>query len=237
MPEPAQTTILITRPEPGASETAARVAGMGLLPIVAPALTIEPVTGRLPPAGRVAAVLVTSGNALAACLPAFRETTLLTVGDTTAARARHLGFTQVVSASGDAASLAALVIQKHRPIDGPLLLASGRGQGGALAASLRQAGFRVIRRVVYASLSASALPDPAAGSLRAGQVRAALFFSAETARAFVRLIRRAGLADTVRQSDALAIGDAAGVALQSLPWRRIAVAAQPTQDAMLALLR
>jgi hypothetical protein len=37
--------------------------------------------------------------------------------------------------------------------------------------------------------------------------------------------------------DALAIGEAAAVALQALPWRRIRVAARPTQDAMLALLR
>jgi hypothetical protein len=37
--------------------------------------------------------------------------------------------------------------------------------------------------------------------------------------------------------DALAIGQAAAVALQALPWRRICVAARPNQDAMLALLQ
>jgi uroporphyrinogen-III synthase len=81
------------------------------------------------------------------------------------------------------------------------------------------------------------LPQGAAAALRAGQVRAVLFFSAETARAFVGLVHRAGLQETVRTVDACAIGAAAGVALQALPWRRIGVAATPDQDAMLALLR
>ena len=106
-----------------------------------------------------------------------------------------------------------------------------------LAATLRQAGFRVLRRTVYRAVPSRALPDAAVGALRAGTVRAGLFFSAETARTFVRLIQNARLGETVRSVEALAIGAAAGVALQGLPWRRVGVAAKPTQDAMLALLR
>ena len=230
-------TILIARPDPGASETARLVADMGFEPLLAPALTIQAIAARFPPAKAVAAVLVTSGNALVACLPLFRDTPLFAVGDATAARARGLAFTRVASASGDAAALAALVARALRPSDGTLLLASGRGQGLKLAAVVRKAGFRVLRRVVYASNPAVALPDAVAEALRAEQVRAVLFFSAETARAFVRLIGREDLRETVRAVDAFAIGAAAGMALQVLPWRRIGVAAKPTQDAMLALLR
>jgi len=229
--------ILITRPEPGASETANRVAALGFAPLIAPCLTIEATHTHLPRARAVAAVLATSGNVLAACLPAFRHMPLLTVGDATAARARVLGFARVASASGDATDLAALVTRKRRPEDGTLLLACGQGQGGKIAAALRQSGFRVLRRVVYRSRPANKLPDATLDALRDGRVRAALFFSAETARSFVRLIRRTGLTETIRQVDACAIGAAAGVALRGLPWRRIGVAAQPTQDAMLALLR
>ncbi len=230
-------TILITRPEPGAGETAGRLAAMGLTPLLAPALRIEATSATLPDAGAVAAVLVTSGNGLKPCLPAFRHARLFTVGDATAARGRDLGFTDVTSASGDADALAALVVGRLRPDDGPVLLACGEGQGLALAGTLRGAGFRVIRRTVYRSRPAAMLPDGVADALRAGVVRAALFFSAETARAFVRLIQRGGLRETVRAVDAFAIGAAACVALEGLPWRRIGVAAKPTQDSMLALLR
>jgi uroporphyrinogen-III synthase len=229
--------ILIARPEPGAGETAQCVAAMGLTPLVAPALTIEAMQARLPSASAVAAVLVTSGNALAACLPMFRDPAVFAVGDATAARARELGFERVASASGDAAALADLVIRTIQPGDRPLLLVAGQGQGAVLAATMRSAEFRVVRRVVYRSCPAIALPDAATTALRAGEVRAALFFSAETARVFIRLIRQEGLRETVRGVDAFAIGAAAGVALQALPWRRIGVAVKPTQDAMLALLR
>ncbi|MEI7710789.1 MAG: uroporphyrinogen-III synthase [Rhodospirillales bacterium] len=227
--------ILITRPEPGAGDTAFRVAALGFEPLLAPVFTIEPVPARLPSA--VAAVLATSGNALAPCFPACRLLPLYTVGDATAARARAMGFGRVVSASGDAVALAALAIRDLRPADGTLLLASGRGQGMPLATTLRQAGFRVLRRAVYRAVPSRALPDAAVDALRAGTVRAALFFSAATARTFVRLIQNACLGETVRSVEALAIGAAAGVALQGLPWRRVGVAAKPTQDAMLALLR
>jgi len=74
-------------------------------------------------------------------------------------------------------------------------------------------------------------------ALRAGTVSSALFFSAETARQFVRLAQRAGVAETLRGVDAVSIGQPAAVALQALPWRRIRVAARPNQDEMLALLR
>ena len=210
---------------------------MGFVPLLAPALTIETSCVALPPVRGVVAVLATSGNALLPCLPAFRHTRLFTVGDATAARGRDLGFTDVTSAAGDADALAALVAGRLRPEDGTLLLACGHGQGLGLATGLRGAGFRVIRRTVYRSRPAGKLPSGVADALRGGVVRAGLFFSAETARAFVRLVRRTGLRETVRTVDAFAIGAAAGVALEALPWRRIGVAAKPTQDSMLALLR
>ena len=228
--------VLITRPEPGAAETARRIAALGFEPLIAPALTIEISPVRLPSAD-AAAVLATSGNALAACWPAFQNRRLYTVGDATAERARATGFTDVISAAGDAAALASLVARDRQTRDETLLLVSGAGQGMALAAALRASGFRVVRRVVYRSLPARDLPAAATHALTAGRVRAALFFSAETAQSFVRLVSRAGLTETMRSVDALAIGAAAGVALQVLPWRRIAVAVTPTQDAMLALLR
>lgn len=229
--------VLITRPEPGASETAARVASLGFTPILASVIRIEPTPARLPAAASLAAVLVTSGNAVAALPPAYRAIRVLCVGDATAERARAAGFTQVLSAAGDAAALAEFVTRHQSPKDGTLLLASGRGQGHALAAALRQAGYRVARRVVYAAVPARNLTPAASAALRAGQVRAALFFSADTARHFIRLVHRAGLAETLAGVDAISIGQPAAVALEALPWRGIRVAARPTQDEMLALLR
>jgi uroporphyrinogen-III synthase len=237
MPESATSFVLITRPEPGASETAARVASLGFASITAPVIRIEPTPAHLPAAASLGAVLVTSGNAVDALPQAYRAARLFAVGDATAERARAAGFAQVFSAAGDAEDLARFVVRQQSPKDGTLLLASGHMQGKALAATLRKAGYRVARRVVYAVRSTRDLAPVAVTALQAGHVRAALFFSGETARHFVRLVQRAGLAETLNGVEAISIGQPAAVALDALPWRGVRVAARPTQDEMLALLR
>ncbi len=228
--------MLITRPEPGASETAARVTALGLRPVSAPVLEIRSLPGRLPPATRLQAIVTASGNAIPALPPSYHRLPLLAVGEMTASRARAAGFSRVTSANGDARALAALAGQTCDGDDAPLLLVTGQSQGAALAADLRAHGFRVIRRVVYAAVPVPDLPDLARQALAGGDIAAALFFSAETARHCVLLVRRARLQEAVRTVEALAIGQPAAVALEALPWRRIRVAAKPTQDAMLALL-
>jgi uroporphyrinogen-III synthase len=229
--------VLITRPVPGACDTAKRVTEIALEPIIAPMLNIRMSPCSLPPAERLQAIVTASGNAIAALPASLRHLPLFAVGDATASRARAAGFARVTSADGDAGALAALTARTCNRNGLTLLLAAGRGQGMALAADLRARGFRVVRRAVYAAVPVPALPLVAGQALVAGQVVAAMFFSAETARHCVRLIQRARLHEVVRTVDALAIGKPAAVALQALPWRRIRVAARPTQDAMLALLR
>jgi uroporphyrinogen-III synthase len=236
LPE-AASGVLITRPEPGATETAARIEALGLQPILAPLLEIRMAQPRLPPPKRIQAVLITSGSAVAGLCNAYRDVPLLTVGDATAARARAAGFAHVLSAAGDAGALASLAASACNAGGPPLLVASGQRQGHELAADLRGRGFRVVRRVVYAAIPVATLPKVARQALIAGTVRAALFFSAETARHGVRLLQRAQLHGLIERIDALAIGQPAAVALQALQWRRIRVAARPTQDAMLELLR
>ena len=227
---------MITRPEPGAGETAARIAALGLVPLQCPVLQIRPIAAALPPASQVGAVLLTSGSAIQFLPSVYHATPLLAVGNATAERARRAGFTQVSSADGDAMALAVTVRQGLDPAAGPLLLAVGRGNGAALAQALRHAGYRVFRRVVYAAVPARSLARDSVTALHEQRVRAALFFSAETARQFVRLAQTAGLAAALHDVEAVAIGRPAGVALQAMPWRRIRVAARPNQDEMLELL-
>jgi uroporphyrinogen-III synthase len=226
--------VLITRPEPGATQTAERLTALGLFPVIAPVLSILAKDVRSP--GHVAATLLTSRNAIAACPPSLHGNPVFAVGTATAALAKEAGFRRVFNADGDATALASLVADALSPTHGSLFLPAGQGQGRDLAASLRQRGFQVIRRVAYHTVRLPALPEAAATHLRRGQLAAAMFFSAETSRHFVRLLRAAALTDTVRDVDAVSISERAAVALRHLPWRRISVAAKPNQDAMLVLL-
>lgn len=228
--------MLITRPEEGARETARRLAALGWLPIVAPVLAIAPLAARLPAPARVQAVLVTSGNALAALGADWHGATLLAVGDATAARARAAGFTDVTSAGRNAEALAALVQVRCRPARGALLLPTARGEGLALTAGLRAAGFTVQRRTVYAAVPQKALPAVAAEALARGAVAAALFFSPATARRFRTLLLAALPGSCLKAVDAMALSPAVAAPLASLPWRRLRVADRPSQDALLTLL-
>lgn len=228
----ARTGVLVTRPEPGASETAQRLLALGLHPIVTPLLRVCRLEPHIP--ADADAVLVTSGNALP-CLPAsLWGTPLLAVGNATAARARVAGFAHVLSADGDASALAALAKQACRP-SAVLLLATAEGQGAALAAELREAGFVVHCRAVYAARPVERMPAMAAQALQEGRLIAALFLSAETARAFARLLPP-DLLPALAEVEALAIGQPAAETLRFLPWRRVRVSAKPTQDSILAML-
>lgn len=184
----------------------------------------------------MAATLLTSRNAVAACASSLFDLPVFAVGTATARRATEAGFKRVFNADGDADALAKLVANTMSPADGALFLPTGQGQGGAIASALRLQGFRVIRRVAYRTVCTPTLPAAAVIDLRNGALSAAMFFSGETARHFVHLIQAAGLANAVRDVDAVSISEAAAMPLRSLPWRCIGVAAKPNQDAMLVLL-
>lgn len=227
-------SVLVTRPQPGAAETADRLVAIGRTPLVAPVLDIVPIAADLPPPGGVQAVLVTSANALPA-LAGYRALPLLAVGDATASRARANGFAAVASAGSDGRALAAMAARLCNPAGAPLLLAGQQDQGHGLAQALRDAGFAVVHCAVYAARPVAALPEAARAALCGRTVEAALFFSAATAQAFVALA--ASLPpDTFHLVVSLALSPDTAAALAALPWHRIRLAAAPNQDELLGLL-
>jgi len=234
---------LITRPEPGLAATAARVAALGWVPVLAPALVLAPrPIGPVPP---VQAAILPSAAAIPALSGALPGgTPVLAVGEATAAAARAAGFPDSRAAAGDAASLAALAAVWLDPAAGPLLLAAGEGYGAELAADLQARGFEVIRRDAYAAAEATALPGAALRALAEGRVSAALFFSPRSARAVLTLLRAVGLGDAATGIRALALSGRVAEALSgiragdgpSLAWGGLDVAPRPDQDALLGLL-
>ncbi len=226
------TGVLVTRPEPGAAETARRLAALGWRPVLAPALVLAP--RPFAPAPGVQAILLTSRAAARALPPT--PLPVLAVGEATAAEARARGFPQVQAAAGDADALAALAAATLDPAAGPLLLAVGAGYGEELAEALRAQGFRVLRRIVYGAAPAAALPPEAVSALHQGVIAAALFFSPKSAQSAVALIQGAGLAATARGIRALVISPRVARDLAPLTWRQVQVAARPDQDSLLELL-
>ncbi|HTQ71976.1 MAG TPA: uroporphyrinogen-III synthase [Acidocella sp.] len=219
--------LLVTRPEPGASATAQRLAGMGHAPVVLPCLAVTPLPARLPP--HPAALVVTSGQAVPALPARLHDVPVFCVGDATAAKLRQAGFTRVESAQGDAEALARLIIARNIP--GLHVLTVGERHGQKLAVDLRQAGFSVLRRRVYKVTPLRALPEEIRTALKTGAFDGALFYSAETARAFAKLNPPGTAA-----MQAYALSQNVAKSLQDLPWAAIHVAIAPTEADLMALL-
>ena len=230
---PGRSCCLVTRPEPGSAETAARLRALGWTPVLAPALVLQACSVPLPSAQ---AVLLTSRAAARALCERFGARPVLAVGEATAAEARASGASSVVAAEGDAQALLRLATARLDPANGPLLLAVGQGYGTALEHELRAGGFRVLRRVVYAASPAAQLPEPALQALRAGRIRAALFFSPRSAGVILGLLRGSGLEAVATGIRALALSARVASALEPLAWRDLQVAPRLDQTALLDLL-
>lgn len=219
--------LLVTRPEPGASATAKRLELAGHDPVVMPCLTITHFTPAFP--AQIAALLVTSGQAVPALPSRLHVVPAFCVGDATAAKMREAGFVCVESARGTADDLAKLTIQ--RGLRGLHVVAVGEGHGLPLLAQLHTSGLKAVRRKVYKSRHRRRLPAEMKSALTHGRLDGALFYSAETARAFIALHPP----ETARLT-AYALSHAVAKTLEGLPWRDIRVAVAPTEADMMALL-
>jgi uroporphyrinogen-III synthase len=137
---PAKPRVWVTRAEPGASRTAARLRDMGFEPLVHPLLVVENLTPALPDLERFAALAFTSANGVAAftALTPRRDRPVFAVGGATAQAARQAGFVAVRSADGDLTALARLIATELS--DAVLLAPQAETPAGDLSAALDAAG-------------------------------------------------------------------------------------------------
>ena len=227
--------MLVTRPEPDASETAARLAALDIEAVVEPLLIAETLTTTLPPATGFAALAVTSANALRALhdrgeLPHLLKLPVFTVGDRSAGTARDFGFADVVSAGGNLNDLVALLAQAG--IDGPILYPAANQRSGDLAKALAPHGVMVITTPVYAMNPVPRLSDAGRLALEGGAIDAALFYSRRTAETFVSLA--AGMRHMADLA-MLCLTEAVAEPLLGAHLVRVALADYPSEEAMMAM--
>jgi uroporphyrinogen-III synthase len=217
--------IWVTRAQPGAEATAARIRALGLEPVVAPVLEIRARTEVTVDLAGVDALTFTSAAAVSAFagLCASRNLAVFAVGDATAAAARAAGFADVRSASGDAQALADLIATIS---PAPRVLNPTAAEPAAdLCALLTARGVIARSLVVYETVECGPAASPA-------NLDGVLIHSAKAARAVARLLAghdHSGLT-------AYSISQAAGAPLSSLGLLRTAIAAAPNEGALLALL-
>lgn len=233
--------LLLTRPEPAATETRARLEASGHTVMQAPLLHFAPAEPLPNPEGPFQAVLATSGNAVRAIAasPLSQRLTglpLLAVGARTADIARAHGF-DAVAAAGTGQALARLAKERLKA-DGPaVLVLEPRDRACDLAGDLKDAGFRVERAIVYAMEKVGALPLQVSEAFGRGGLDGVLLYSRRTAEAFADGWR-AVVPDQHRDAArpvlyCLSPAVAAEVRSLGMP---VETAPEPTEDALFGLL-
>lgn len=228
--------VLITRPQQDAERTRDALAAYRIESIIAPVIEIVSIDGPQLNLTDAQAIAVTSRNGVQALAirTQRRDIGIFAVGDATQRAARAAGFTTVVSADGDVDDLTALIATKLTPSAGTVLHVAGEDSAGDLTGDLQRRGFSATRAVLYRAQPASALPAPAVAALGTGTLNGALFFSPRSASAFVTLTQAAGLAGTCAGLTAFCLSRAVADAAARLVWRRVAIAARPTEAALIA---
>lgn len=212
--------LVILRPEPGASATAARAAAMGLDPCVCPLFEIERLKWDVPSPSAFDALLLTSANAVRSAgegLSALMRLPAIAVGQATAAAVRDAGFADVDTGAGSVQD--ALELAYAKGLANLLHLTAAQHTKAAID------GITIERRFVYRS---KALDPVAAVQCLQVQRSVILIHSARAGRALAALPIDHTLHAIVAISAEVATACGVG-------WSAIAVADIPREDALLAL--
>ena len=222
--------ILVTRSEPGASETAKRLRSAGFEPIVEPLFAIQPITADIPDFDALA---FTSANGVRqfARLSPRHEEPVFCVGARTAEAAREAGFRDVRSADGDVNALAAL-IRGALPPNARLLHAGNAESRGDLAGQLAALGHRAQFVSLFQAIPVAS-PGPCLGALLQGRDAAdAVMIHSPRAATILAEFLEAG-------SDALAVAAISEAAAAPLAGRvaRLEIAAAPDDPSLVSAVR
>ena len=232
--------LIVTRPEPDASRTAAALRARGHTVDLVPLLHIAPEPAAELGEGPIGGIVITSANAARAieAHPAktdFLALPVFAVGRRSADAVRAAGFRDVTSADGNAEDLARLVAERAtRAL--PLLWLAGEDRAADLEALLAAKGIRVRTVVIYRAVAATAFPPVVREALAAGQVDGVLHYSARSAAVFGAIALAAGidLKSLQTRHFCLSTEIAAALAPDGLPG--LAVAAGPDEAALFALI-
>ena len=232
--------LLVTRPDGDAQRTAAALGARGHQVRIAPLLRIEPILDADIGAPPWQAVVITSANAARAItahpkLAELRSLPVLAVGRRSGQAARAGGFADVTSADGSAGDLARLVAGRFAA-DPPLLYLAGSDRARDLAADLAPHGIVVRTVEIYRAHAAQAFPADIAAALRASWIEGVLHFSRRTAEIFVQCAERAGVVAAALRPLQFCISAHAAEPLARAGADKIRIAAQPDEDALVALV-
>lgn len=236
--------VLVTRPEPDASEQARKLAGLGICALIEPLLKIEflePQNLSAAQLGAAQGLIATSRNALRALeqLPAFeaaRAQPLLAVGMATAGLAGDMGFSQVHEGPGRAEDLVHVAREAFDPGSGRLIHLAGKDLAFDLKGALEAEGYEIDAAVLYRAHPREELSGSLMSAIELETLDGVILMSPRTAKTYLRLIAAAGLDEAAARYAHFCLSQAVADAAAGLAHARYLVANRPREDDLLALV-
>ena len=210
--------VLITQSAQDSRVSTAALEARGHQVLTAPLVTAErPEVPKINFAG-AQGFLVTSAEGARALADNVGVRTFPVFADSemTAASLRRFGFKHVEAAKDDSADLARLVERTITPAGGALIYACSTAAPINLSAMLSNMGFAVRPWPLYTLKRAEQMPDIVRAALKNRTLDAALFLSADEARAFVALVQRDELEPLVRELPCVAATPVVAAPLRAL---------------------
>jgi len=231
--------LLVTRPEPDAQRSAAKLRARGHDVSIVPLLRVEMLHTSLGEGGWCA-VAMTSANAVRAVehhprLAELVRSPVFVVGRRTAEAARAAGFVNVTSADGNEQDLARLIGARLRGSAGPLLYLAGEDRQCDLGSDLAAAGIRVSIVEVYRATKASRFPLQAEQALIDGRLDGVLHYSRRSAQAYVDCAVAAGILDRAREPFHCCLSSQVAEPLITAGAADVRLATRPEEAALLEL--
>ncbi|MDR6631669.1 uroporphyrinogen-III synthase [Phyllobacterium sp. 1468] len=232
-------TVLVTRPQPGATKTAERLLGNNFLPLVLPLTKIVQLPVKTPN-GKFDAIAVTSANALRQApdkvLQPFLSLPCFVVGEATADAARARGFETVTTGDRDGASLAQ-TIGEELCTGARVLYVAGRVRAPDFEQALHTLGMRSKPVMTYDTILVSYTTEFLAEFFGKGNIDHCLLYSRWGAEVFLRLKSQTEIAHHFDNTSIFCLSSRVAKALAGVNKALIHVADRPDEDALFDVLQ
>lgn len=231
--------LLVTRPEPDASEMSAQLEELGHRATVEPMLRLEFLPIGAGAFESAQALIATSRNGLRAlasfkALGTARALPIFVVGPGTAELAAAMGFPRVIAGSGGARDLVGRIASEVDPAGGRLVHVAGEALAFDLAPALAERGIAVDRLTAYRMVAAESFTPSTSLQLRDEALEGVILMSPRTARVFAELLGSAGLGRQASRLTCFCLSQEVADALEGVSPGRVEIAPEPNSAGIFA---
>ena len=231
--------VLITRAEPAASRTIAKLSRLGFSPCYLPLFELVDLGTELP-VSDYDGFIFTSANAIEVLVSRGwanenPDSIAFCVGQTTAENAKKAGFTKVLVSSGGGAKLAERMRSEYTLSDMKLVFPTTPDRSFDMVGELQDA--QIVEIAIYQARKIRPEPEKLADALKTCAGGAVLTYSSRSASHLEALTAKYGLSDLSKTLWHVTISKQSRSKLASENWRGILVSEMPHEDGMIEQLK